>query len=135
MNDPQRAITGLRIINNDSECNDICLIIQAHMTIGHFTPNGIELFLPAKNLGLNTGLFQKTLKIRDDKVLDIFRIRMNLIHTLQDRFISLWIDMGKGQAFQLFLDFLHTNPLGQGRINFQSFPGNAHPFFWFLDMV
>ena len=125
MNDTQGRIAILYRIHNNTHGKQIINLIDGLILILHFFVDAEEMLYAPVNLCFDAGIFNMLTDLIHN-ALDIFfadiLAHRNFIHQI---IISFRFQIFQGKIIQLHFDFGNTESLRNGRIDIQSFSGNA----------
>ena len=135
VHDTQRLITGCHVVNNNAKSHNVRQLLKRSVFLLHFAPNRIRRFFPAGNRGLNAVFRHIFFQLSNNLRHNVAALLAQKVQTRHNRIMSVFVQLGKSNFFQFALHFLHTDTLGQRRINVQCFFGNSGPLFGLLQKM
>ena len=130
VHDTQRLITGCHVVNNNAKSHNVRQLLKRSVFLLHFAPNRIRRFFPAGNRGLNAVFRHIFFQLADYFRHQIAALFTQKIQPCYNRIVSLFVQLGKCDFFQLGFNLLHTDTFGQRSINIQRFL--SYPFTLFF---
>ncbi len=128
----QRAegeITGRDVAHDDAKTVDIEHLRKAEMLFGHFAINRIQTFLATKDLCVDAGLVHFAAYTIKDAREEFAPIAARGLQCPRQHARTQGVDVRKGKILQLAEKFVQPKPVGDRRVDFQRFVGDASSLF------
>src|SRR5690606_347895 len=129
VHDAQRGVAVVDFRNQHAHRKHVVDLAQLQAFFLHFSPDGINMLGAPTEIGLDTGggqLFAQLVHHMGDVLLAIQAPRMQ---QGSDLLVLPGLQVAEGEVFQLPLDMLDSQAMGQRRVNIEHFAGNAVAFF------
>ena len=125
----QHAIAGIDLVDDDPERVDVHDFVEGPTLATHFFVNAVDVLLTTADFTLNAINGQTVAKRLFNFVDDFFAVAPSALHGLVDARGTHRVHRLKAEVFEFDTNAVHTQPVGNGRVDFQGFLGNPPTFF------
>jgi len=126
VDDPERAVAGGNIIDDDAETVNVGELFEGQRLRLHLAEDRIGLLLAPLDPGVQQSVGdQQFAQFVLDLLDQAFIALGELGEPLRDGLVGFRIDVAEGQVFQLVAHVLHAHATGERRIDFHRLFGNA----------
>ena len=106
--------------------NQVVNLVEGLVLQNHLAVDGVEVLGPAVDIIVDVLFVQLGGQLRNHHADILLALGAFLSHLLHQVLIPCRVDVAQGKILQLLLDGIHAQPVGQGCVNIEGFPGDGH---------
>ncbi|RMT54308.1 hypothetical protein ALP46_05441 [Pseudomonas amygdali pv. myricae] len=125
----QYAITGIDLVDDDAECVDIHDLVEGATLAAHLLVDAIQMFLPPTDVAFDAIDGQTMTQGLFDLVDQFLAIAPGALDRLVDSRGAHRVHRLEAQVLEFDTHTVHAQPIGDGRIDFEGFLGDAPTLF------
>jgi len=125
----QHAVAGIDLVDDDPERIHVHDLVESPTLAAHLLVDAVDVLLPAADLALDLVDRQAMAQRLFDLVDDFLAVAPCALDRLVDARRAHGVHGFKAKVFEFDTNGVHAQPVGDGRIDFQGFLGDASAFF------
>src|SRR5450830_2105969 len=122
-------IAGVDLVDDDPERVDVHDLVEGPALAAHLGVDAVQVLLPSADFTLDAVDGQAVAQGLFDLVDDFLAVAPGAFDRLVDPRGTHRVHGLEAEVFELYADGVHAQPVGDGRIDFQGFLGDAPAFF------
>src|SRR5450830_1199338 len=125
----QHAVAGIDLVDDDPERIHVHDLVKGPALAAHLLVDAVDVLLPAADLAFNLVDRQAMAQRLFDLVDDFLAVATGALDRLVDARRTHGVHGLEAEVFEFDTDGMHAQPVGDGRVDFQGFLGDAPAFF------
>ena len=131
MHDTQHAITGIDAVDDDAKAINVHHIVEHQLFTFHLAIDAVQVFFAACDVSTDAGVAYAGRDFTLNFIDDFAAVATSLFDCSFQCAVTHRVQGAKTPVFQFIFDVVNTEPIGDGRVEFQRFAGDTAAFLWF----
>jgi len=124
----EREVAVARAFNHDAKAVNVEDFGKCQVLFLHLAVDAVQVLFAAAYLRRNLAFEQLGFDRGLDLVDDFLAVAAGGFHRFLDHFVTVWVQMHEGDVFELLVDLVEPETVGDGGVDVQRFLGDAADF-------